>query len=74
MDNNREEVENLRWVNHFRKAMLPYMKGDYVNFPDLAIRHWEHTYYRENIDRLIKVKREYDPCNVFKFPQSITLS
>ncbi len=72
-DNNHEEVENLRWVNHFRKAMLPYLEGNYVNFPDLAISDWELAYYGENIGRLKKVKRQYDPFNVFKFPLSIPL-
>jgi hypothetical protein len=54
--------------------MLPYMEGNYVNSPDLAIRDWERTYHGEKIDRLIKDKRQYDPCNVFKFPMSIPLS
>ncbi len=69
----QDELENLCWVNQFRKAMQPYMKGNYVNFPDLAIKDWECTYYGTNIDRLIKIKRNYDPCNVFNFPLSIPL-
>nr|WP_318618026.1 FAD-binding oxidoreductase [Sporosarcina sp. YIM B06819] len=72
--NDREEFENIRWVNDFRKAMLPYMKGNYVNFPDLDIKEWELTYYGANMNRLIKIKRKYDPYNVFNFPRSIPLN
>lgn len=73
-ENDQEEAVNIQWVNQFRKAMLPYMKGNYVNFPDLAIKDWEKTYYGTNINRLIRVKRQYDPCNVFNFPLSIPLN
>ncbi|WP_342512038.1 FAD-binding oxidoreductase [Sporosarcina sp. FSL K6-1522] len=72
-DTDQEELDNLSWVNDFRKALLPYMKGNYVNFPDLSIKDWECTYYGNNINRLMKIKRQYDPCNVFNFPLSIPL-
>ncbi len=51
--------------------MSPYTLGDYVNWPDIDIKDWQRTYYGTNFSKLRTVKTKYDPCNVFKFPQSI---
>ncbi|CAM4371584.1 hypothetical protein BAMA_23240 [Bacillus manliponensis] len=51
--------------------MLPYTKGDYVNWPDLNIKDWPTTYYGTNFTKLREVKTSYDPYDVFRFPQSI---
>ncbi|WP_243644466.1 FAD-binding oxidoreductase [Paenibacillus pinisoli] len=69
--NNREQQRNIQWVEKFRKALSPYVKGDYVNFPDLQIKNWPKAYYGVNFARLKKIKRKYDPHNVFRFAQSI---
>jgi len=68
---NREQQRNIQWVEKFRKALSPYVKGDYVNFPDLQIKNWPKAYYGVNFARLKKVKRKYDPHNVFRFAQSM---
>ncbi|MEI4828619.1 FAD-binding oxidoreductase [Bacillus sp. FJAT-53711] len=61
----------IRWVEDFRKAMLPFTRGVYVNTPDLSIEKWPEAYYGNNFKRLTQVKAKYDPENIFKFPQSI---
>lgn len=61
----------IRWVELFRRAMLPYTKGVYVNTPDLSIKNWPEEYYGSNFPPLTRVKANYDPKNVFNFPQSI---
>ncbi|WP_129728724.1 FAD-binding oxidoreductase [Ectobacillus funiculus] len=66
-----EERQNARWIEALRDALSPYTTGDYVNWPDQCIRDWPTAYYGENFHRLREVKTEYDPFNVFKFPQSI---
>lgn len=65
------EREGVTWVEQLRNALLPYTVGDYVNFPDLLIKDWPEAYYGRNLRRLQEVKTEYDPLNVFHFPQSI---
>ncbi|MFF2089865.1 FAD-binding oxidoreductase [Paenibacillus sp. NPDC058174] len=69
--NNGEQQRNIQWVERFRKALSPFVKGDYVNFPDLQIKNWPKAYYGVNFRRLEQVKRKYDPHNVFRFAQSI---
>jgi FAD/FMN-containing dehydrogenase len=66
-----EEEPNIIWVEEFRKSMLKWTTGDYVNFPDTLIAKWPKAYYGDNLARLKRVKDEYDPENVFYFPQSI---
>lgn len=69
--NPADERQNIRWIKDIRKALSPYTTGDYVNWPDRLIRDWPKAYYGENLKRLREVKTEYDPFNVFTFPQSI---
>lgn len=66
-----EERKNVHWIESLRKALSKNTMGDYVNWPDIYIKDWPTTYYGENVNRLRKVKTEYDPYNVFTFPQSI---
>lgn len=69
--NPEEEQQNTRWVEELRNALSRYTTGDYVNWPDRLIRDWLTAYYGGNLKRLRAVKQEYDPFNVFEFPQSI---
>lgn len=72
-DDYSDTDENICWVESFRRAMLDDVVGDYVNFPDISIKHWAKAYYGTNLTRLRQVKSKYDPKNIFCFPQSIPL-
>ncbi|OPA73075.1 FAD-dependent oxidase [Paenibacillus selenitireducens] len=70
--NTQEEANRgIRWVENFRREMLPFTKGVYVNTPDLKIKNWQQAYFGGNFERLTRVKAQYDPKNIFHFPQSI---
>ena len=61
------------WVRDFRRAIDSHVVGGYVNVPDASFSDWETKYYGSNFQRLQRVKKAYDPLNVFRFPQSIPL-
>ncbi|MHB8926567.1 MAG: FAD-binding oxidoreductase [Bacillota bacterium] len=70
-DHDEEAPANIRWVEGFRRAMLPWAHDGYVNYIDRDVLNWPDAYYAENLRRLLRVKREYDPGDVFNFPQGL---
>lgn len=70
-EHDAQAEENIRWVEGFRRAMLPWARAAYVNYIDQDIRCWPEAYYDDNLRRLLRVKRAYDPRNVFNFPQGL---
>jgi FAD/FMN-containing dehydrogenase len=66
---------NLAWLEEFDAAMRPYLSGGaYQNFPDRGLADWQRAYYGANLERLMAVKRAWDPDNLFRFAQSIPLA
>lgn len=63
---------HIRWVERFRRAMLPFTQGAYVNYCDSRIEHWPRDYYGGNLKRLLAIKRQWDPKNIFRFPQGLS--
>jgi hypothetical protein len=64
-------VANLDWVKGYHAAMQPYLAGGaYQNFTDCSQDTWPRAYYGKNLERLVEVKRTWDPDNLFRFPQS----
>lgn len=64
---------NIRWIESFRNSMLPYTMGAYCNYSDSLILDWPQAYFGINLQRLISIKKRYDPENLFCFEQSIPL-
>ena len=61
------------WTKDYWVALHPYsLGGAYVNFMmDEGIDRVKAT-YRDNYDRLLKIKQKYDPNNFFRINQNIT--
>ncbi|WP_435227324.1 FAD-binding oxidoreductase [Streptomyces sp. Tue6028] len=59
------------WIAEFSQALRTYVDGAYVNVPNIAQQDWETAYWRNNFDRLRKIKAKYDPDNVFQYEQSV---
>jgi hypothetical protein len=61
-----------RWVDAGFAAIDPYSNGEtYLNFTDPWLPDWQRSYYAENYRRLESIKAHYDPCDLFRFAQSI---
>jgi FAD/FMN-containing dehydrogenase len=55
-------------------AMRPFMPGaSYVNYCDLDLTDYANAYWGDNLPRLMSVKAEYDPQNLFRHTQSVPL-
>jgi len=68
-----ESVANTRWVRDTHAAISPHANGSgYVNFmADEDQDHVRAAYSRTAYGRLVALKREYDPHNLFRLNQNI---
>ena len=63
---------NIDWLSRLANDIRPYVSRQaYQNFIDGTLKDWRQAYYAENFDRLVRVKRKYDPDGVFAFQQGI---
>lgn len=62
----------LSWVATLRQQLQDFFHGGYVNVVDRSIAQYGAEYYgRKNYGRLQRIKKRYDPDNVFHFEQSV---
>jgi FAD/FMN-containing dehydrogenase len=60
------------WAKEYWNALHPYSAGGaYVNFMMDEGEDRIKATYRDNYDRLVKIKSEYDPTNLFRVNQNI---
>lgn len=68
-----DTAKNIERGRRYSEAVAPYAEeGGYVNFMSGDDQGRVHANYRQNYDRLGKVKKEYDPDNLFRMNQNIT--
>ena len=68
-----KDAERIQWVRDYYQALAPYSEpGGYINFMQDDDYHKIRDNYRQNYDRLVQVKRTYDPHNLFHINQNIT--
>ncbi len=66
-----EGAEHVKYINSHQAHVDPYSTGFYVN------DYFDHTQaevnatYRENFPRLLKIKQQYDPTNLFRLNANI---
>jgi FAD/FMN-containing dehydrogenase len=61
-----------RWIERIAAAMAPWASGrSYQNYMDPGLANWKQAYYGTNYERLLDVKRRYDPAGFFRFGQAI---
>jgi len=63
---------NIRWVKDYYAATAPLSEaGGYINFMAGDDQDRIKANYRGNYDRLVEVKRRWDPDNLFRVNQNI---
>jgi len=63
---------SIRWVRDYYEATAPHSEeGGYVNFMAGDDQGRIRANYRGNYDRLVEIKRRYDPDNLFHVNQNI---
>ncbi len=67
-----DNEKNTRWVKDYYAAIHPHaMEGGYINFMADDDQGRIRDNYKGNYDRLVSIKRQYDPENLFHMNQNI---
>jgi FAD/FMN-containing dehydrogenase len=67
-----DNERNIRWVRDYYKALEPHsLPGGYINFMDADDQGRIEDNYSGNYERLVSIKRKYDPGNLFHMNQNI---
>ena len=71
-DEAKDDQKGIGWARDFFKASAPYASaGAYVNFMTAEEGDRVAAAYGANYDRLVQVKKRYDPDNIFHLNQNI---
>jgi FAD/FMN-containing dehydrogenase len=67
-----DDEANTQWVRQYSAAIAPHSEpGGYINFMAADDDDRVPANYGDNYARLVDVKREYDPDNLFRINQNI---
>jgi FAD/FMN-containing dehydrogenase len=67
-----KDAERIGWLRDYYEALSPYSEpGGYINFMQDDDYGRIRDNYRQNYDRLVQVKRTYDPDNLFHMNQNV---
>jgi FAD/FMN-containing dehydrogenase len=67
-----DDEANLDWGRRYYDALQPHSdQGGYVNFMSGDDQHRVRTSYGASYDRLVTLKRRYDPGNLFRLNQNV---
>ena len=63
----QEDSANIAWAKNEAKALAPCSTGgSYLNFEDLTEAGTTAASHGSNFERLVSIKRKYDPDNLFR--------
>ncbi len=67
-----EAADHIKWTRDFWTAVEPFASGEvYVNHLDAEEAPRSRAAYTRNYDRLVTLKNQYDPVNLFRLNQNI---
>jgi hypothetical protein len=62
-----------RWLVTSWSTVRPWGSGRvFPSFPDPDLENWGSAYYGADYERLLRIKRAYDPDNCFRFHQALS--
>ncbi len=70
-------LQVVDWTRQLYTGVMPFVApAVYVNYLDRdlcssPVAPWTQLYYGANYDRLVSIKQQYDPHNVFMWPQAV---
>jgi FAD/FMN-containing dehydrogenase len=68
-----DDARGIRWARDVFEATAPFASGGvYVNFMTADEGERVRNAYGPNYERLVRVKRQYDPANLFRLNQNIS--
>ena len=71
-DNAEETEAHVNWAKGYWQALRSYSpRGSYINFLTDEGQERVRESYQGNYDRLVQIKRKYDPTNLFRLNQNI---
>ncbi|RQO32352.1 FAD-binding oxidoreductase [Taibaiella sp. KBW10] len=73
-ENPAQEAKLLKAFQGIQELILAAgITAQYRNYPDINFKNWQQAYYGQHYAKLQTIKGQYDPENLFQYPQSITL-
>jgi FAD/FMN-containing dehydrogenase len=68
----KDDETNTAWVRDYYEATAPHSEeGGYINFMAQDDQGRIRDNYKGNYDRLVEIKKAYDPANLFQHNQNI---
>jgi hypothetical protein len=60
------------WLKNIHEALSPFMSGGkYRNYANSQSSDYNQQYFLDNYKRLVEIKKQHDPRNIFSYSQSI---
>jgi hypothetical protein len=74
-DSPQASIANIAMMRTLYSSMRPFVSGGaYVNYCDLDLADgYARAYWGDNLPRLMKIKAQVDPQNIFRHAQSVPL-
>ncbi len=73
MSEDQQRKDAIAFLDRFMAMMAPYSNGQsYQNYPRRSQQDFRRRYWGKSFEKLLAVKRKYDPNNFFQYPQSVS--
>jgi FAD/FMN-containing dehydrogenase len=70
----QDAAARLREINAYYAKLRPMMSGAaFLNYADRDLADPARAYWGRNLERLIEIKRRYDPNNLFRHALSVPI-